>query len=210
MSAAWPAVRAFAAARWRTHTLTSRARIEAWQTRRMAELLARVLPKSAHLRERFGARGPAAWRSLAPTDKAEMMRRLDDLVTVPVTSREAMELALAAERSRDFAPTLGGVAVGLSSGTSGTRGLFLVSAEERALWAGTVLARLLPDVVLRRHRVAFFLRANSALYETLASRRLRFAYFDLAEPLTSHAEPLRRLDPTVLVAPASEIGRAHV
>lgn len=104
-----------------------------------------------------------------------------------------------------------GLTVGLSSGTSGTPGAFLVSRAERLRWAGEALARSLAPVALGRIgqffgpplRVAFFLRANSALYTTLASRRLEFRFFDLLQPLAAHIAELPGFAPEVLIAPAS-------
>jgi hypothetical protein len=40
--------------------------------------------------------------------------------------------------------------VGLSSGTSGNRGVFLVSRAERLRWAGILLGRALPGHLLKR------------------------------------------------------------
>ena len=39
-----------------------------------------------------------------------------------------------------------GYAIGASTGTSGSRGLYVVSERERYRWLGTILARALPDV----------------------------------------------------------------
>ncbi len=158
---------------------------------------------------RFAGRPTSDWRTLAPTTKADMMRDFDGLVAAPGVTREAaMAVALRAETSRDFAPLLpGGIAVGLSSGTSGHRGLFLASPEERAAWAGSILGRMLPGglggtaVPGGEQRVAFFLRASSALYERLGSRRLRFAFFDLLDDPAAHIARLNAFRPTVLSAP---------
>lgn len=114
-----------------------------------------------------------------------------------------METALTAERTRDFRPRIGNVTVGLSSGTSGSRGLFLVSDREQAAWAGAVLAKMLPGPLWKPERIAFFLRANSNLYESVRRGRLQFEYFDLLEPLERHAERLERYRPGIVAAPPS-------
>jgi len=95
------------------------------------------------------------------------------------------------------------VTVGLSSGTSGNRGIFLVSAEERHAWTGTVLAKVLPGELWERQRIAFFLRANSNLYGSVQRRRLQFRFFDLLDPLESHLIRLNEYQPTLVVAPPS-------
>lgn len=128
-----------------------------------------------------------------------------------ITLERALAVAEAAERSRDFTATLpGGVTVGLSSGTTGTRGVFLVSETESRLWAGILLGQMMAPaslrVLLRRPlRVALFLRANSNLYETLDSRRVHFSWHDLTVPVEEHLPDLPGTD--VLVAPASVLRR---
>ena len=139
------------------------------------------------------------------TDKRRVMERWDDVVTVPVSQAEALDVALRAERERDFAPMVRGYTVGLSSGTSGNRGLFVASGAERQEWAGAAIARVLPDALpgLREHRVAFFLRANSNLYESVGSRRIQFEFFDLLDPVAENIRRLGALDPTIVIAPPS-------
>lgn len=181
--------------RWGPRPRT-RAALERYQQRRIRR----------HLRF-LRARSPfyAGVRTLdqAPVmDKQTMMAHFDELNTVGVRREQAEALALAAERSRDFEPMLGRVAVGLSSGTSGHRGLFLVSPADRDAWAGTVLALTLPPG-LTGHRIALFLRANNALYETVRSRLVDFRYYDLTVPVVEHLADLVAYAPTILVAPPS-------
>jgi putative adenylate-forming enzyme len=51
-------------------------------------------------------------------------------------------------------------------------------------------------------RIAFFLRANSNLYETLKSSRISFRFFDLFVGVDTHLAALNANAPDVLVAPA--------
>lgn len=138
-------------------------------------------------------------------DKTRWMENFDTINTIGARRDEAMAIAEQAERSRDFAPTLAnGIAVGLSTGTSGQRGLFLVSPAERRRWAGVMIAKLLPVRPLAPRRVAFFLRANSRLYQSAEqSRRIAFHFFDMLEPLGAAMPRLDALAPHVLIAPAS-------
>lgn len=196
---------AFAEARWGRRFSRSR------QERRLRRFLATVLPRAPFYRQWAGR--PLA--ELPIVDKAATLADFAAFNTRGVTLERALEVALEAERSRDFRPELGDLTVGLSSGTSGTRGIFLVSAAERARWAGVLLARLLSRPALRRLldprrpplRVALFLRANSALYETLGSRRLRFAFFDLLAPLAGHLHSLASQPPEILAAPPTVLRR---
>lgn len=183
--------------------LRSRAALEAWQDRQVRAHLRRLLPRSAYTRQRLAGRPLADWAQMPPMDKPKMLAHFEALNTVGVSKAAAFALALEAERTRDFSATLGGISVGLSSGTSGTRGLFLASAAERDQWAGAALAKVLPGGLWQRQRVAFFLRANSQLYGTVGSRRLRFEYFDLLRPFAEHVSRLNSLQPSVLIGPPS-------
>lgn len=191
--------------RQRGRRFRSREALEKWQNGMVMRLLRDVLPLSKHTAARFGDLGPDKWRSLPTITKTEMMAGFDDLNTVGLSLGEAMEVALKAEQTRDFSPVVNGITVGLSSGTSGHRGLFTASDAERYLWAGIVLAHHLPGSLLswKRDRLAFFLRANSNLYETTRSRRLSFEFFDLYDPVEEHVKRLNDYRPTMLVAPPS-------
>jgi putative adenylate-forming enzyme len=186
--------------------------LAAWQERQVRRHLAWVVERSPFHRARFaGALAGGDWRTVPPVGKAETMAHFGRANTAGVRLDDALAVALRAERDRDFAPLLpGGIAVGLSSGTSGGRGVFLASPEERDRWAGAVLARVLPEGrsgftrgLARRHRVAFFLRASSALYARVGSRRIVFDYHDLLDPFDAHVARLAARPPTILVAPPS-------
>lgn len=157
-----------------------------------------VLSKSPKYRHHKGQ----ALEAFPVQEKLEFMRDFDQINTRGLTLDEAMEVAVQSEQSRDFAPTLNGVTVGLSSGTSGNRGLFLASEKERAMWVAAVLQRIL-GWSFRKRKVAFFLRANSNLYSSVQSNLIAFEFFDLLQPLDGHVTRLNQLQPDVLVGQPS-------
>ena len=57
-------------------------------------------------------------------DKEVMMEHFDTLNTVHISKEEAFHIAFEAEKRRNFSPTIRNITVGLSSGTSGNRGVF--------------------------------------------------------------------------------------
>jgi putative adenylate-forming enzyme len=198
----WSFARCRYAARPRT-----RAALEAQQERTLQRHLRWVLPRSAYYRERFAAVGhdPARWREIAVSDKASLMHGFTRLNTAGVERDRALELALTADRSRDFVPKLEGLTVGLSSGTSGNRGLFLASQSENNQWAGVALAKMLPGSPLDVHRIALLHRANSHLYQGLGTGRLQFRYFDLLQPWSELLRSLSAYQPSLLIAPPSAL-----
>lgn len=180
----------------------TRTHLEDWQDQQITSFLQRIVPQSPFYREHFAGYKLSDWRTLPTLDKALMMGHFDCLNTVGISKENAFDVALRAETTRDFKPMIGDITIGLSSGTSGHRGLFLVSPQERRRWAGNILT-VLPGSLLKRHRIAFFLRANSNLYTSVGSHRIRFAFFDLFDPFDAHIARLQEERPTVLIAPPS-------
>lgn len=187
----------------RHQQFTSRAQLERWQDGRVQQFLQKILPKSPFYQRQFDSIDLENWQQAPIIEKADMMDHFDDLNTVGISKERAFEVAIKAEQSRDFSPKINGITVGLSSGTSGNRGLFLVSDQERLRWAGTVLAKVLPGPLWQKQRIAFFLRANSNLYGSVTSSTIQFAYFDLLDSLEKHLERLNQFQPTILTAPPS-------
>src|SRR6266568_8689714 len=158
----------FLQARWRWQHLRGPA-LERYQEQRAQRIVEFARQRSPFYRAYWSGYNPKAWRVLPIVEKGLMMTNFDTFNTRSITREQAMDIALRAERERDFRPWLAGLTVGLSSGTSGHRGLFLVSSREQAAWAGTILARTLHTLPHGTLRVAFFLRSNSNLYEQVGS-----------------------------------------
>ncbi|WP_338592799.1 F390 synthetase-related protein [Paenibacillus sp. Y5S-9] len=184
--------------KWKT-----REQLERWQERRIIRHVHQIRNRSPFYRKWWGSLDASNWRSFPLIDKSIMMQHFDTLNTVGITKDEALVLAGESEETRDFKPSIQGVTVGLSSGTSGNRGIFLVSDREQGAWTGTVLAKLLPGGLWKPAKIAFFLRANSNLYESVQRGKLQFEYFDLLERVETLVKRLETYQPTVWVAPPS-------
>ena len=191
----WQILKSF----FHTRNYTERAALEAHQQKQLDRLLknhnSRFYPHSPKLQD------------YPVINKRIFMQHFADINAYGISEKDALSVALKAEESRDFSPvfqTTSGkeITVGLSSGTSGNRGIFLVSPEESALWAGYMLKRMLPRPYLARHSIAFFLRANSNLYTAVKSPLIRFEFYDLLEALDAHIPRLNAQNPTILIAPA--------
>lgn len=199
-------IRYFITARW-CLSFRDKEKLQTWQ----AKKIAKFLKETAVRAPRYSEYGSADLSTLPHMDKALLMSDFASLNTAGIGLAEALTVAMKAEESRDFVPMLGGVTVGMSSGTSGNRGVFLVSRNERLRWAGIMLARALPSSLLVELlcpwkppiKIAFFLRANSNLYTTLSSRRIKFEFFDLLEGVEHSLPRLTDCNPDILVAPAT-------
>ncbi|SDY29188.1 putative adenylate-forming enzyme [Evansella caseinilytica] len=186
---------------------TSREQLEAWQEKKLNQHIRHVRRHSSFYRKHLQTAPKRLTLSnlsqLPSIDKTVMMDNFDALNTKGIDKAQAFDVAMTAEATRNFQPMIGDVTVGLSSGTSGNRGIFLVSEAEKNQWAGTILAKLLPEGLRTKETIAFFLRANSNLYESVTSRKISFLFFDLAKNAADHISRLNEAMPTILVAPPS-------
>ena len=128
---------------WRT-----RAALEAHQRAGFARFRAKVMPRSPF----YAAHADRPLQDLPPMNKARLMQSFSRINTCGIAYDEALHVALKAEHSRDFSPTIGDVSVGLSTGTSGQRGLFLATPQERRLWAAILMGRFWPLLAIKHWR----------------------------------------------------------
>ncbi len=176
----------------------TRAELDTLQKKKFLDFQRKVLSKSNYFRP-FWEKDLSNYPLM---NKKIMMDFFDEINTSGISAKEALQIAIEAENSRNFKPMLKDHIVGLSTGTSGSKGLFIVSQNEKLLWLAEVLAKLLPTRLFYKHRIALFMRANSNLYESLSlSGRISFKYFDLSDDLSALMKECERYNPTILVCP---------
>lgn len=185
---------------WRARHLTFRNRgeLEAYQQKRLAHFKRKVLAKSPYFQRYINQ--PLS--NFPIMNKQIMMDNFDEMNTAGLLSQILLECAQKSEQSRDFAPKVGRYSVGLSSGTSGRRGLFVVSPEEQSVWSGSMLAKMLPQGLFNGERIALFLRANNNLYESVNNRWISLQFYDLFSDFDLQLSALEQYQPSIIVAPA--------
>ena len=188
-------LKTFIQTRW-LHSFKTRADLEAYQKKQLSNYMDFLKRESPYFKNGV----PTDFDHM---DKTFMMTHFNELNTQGIDCDEALALAIESEKTRDFTELKGEVAVGLSSGTSGHRGLFITTEKERSMWAAAILAKMLPKGHLFGHRIAFFLRADNELYQTINTALIRLEYFDIFKNTDEHIERLNHYQPTIVVAPAS-------
>lgn len=191
LASLWPpleAVAAFLRTRRLARTLRTRADVERWQEQRIGRLLRRILPAIPAYRDADRTRLAA----LPVIDKAELMARFADYNRLGITADEGWRaLASGGRNGRYF--------VGASTGTSGNRGLYVISETERWRWLGTMLAKTMPR--LRKARVALVLPLDTSLYDAARRSFLEFRFFDLKLGVEACCEAVAAFDPDTVIAP---------
>lgn len=185
-------IEAYCAARWRAQRLGSSAAIERYQQRQLARLMAdaaRDLP----FYQPFAGKPFTHWPKI---DKASL---LADFERINRAGLRVDQVRAALERGEE---RLAGHLIGMSTGTSGNRGFYVITERERFVWLGTILAKALPDALWRRHRVALALPALSDLYRSAGlGSRIQLRFFDLARGPEAWADELAAFAPDTIVAP---------
>lgn len=185
-------VQAYLAARWRGTILRSREAVADYQGRQLQRLTRRATAELPFYQPCAGQ----PFGSLPIIDKNILLANFAALNRAGLPL-DAVRAALAQGEER-----LAGRIIGMSTGTSGNRGYYVISEAERFVWLGTILAKALPDALWRRHRVALALPALSDLYSsaTLGSR-ISLKFFHLARGPEAWIDELLRFAPDTIVAP---------
>ncbi|TPM39481.1 F390 synthetase-related protein [Mesorhizobium sp. B2-3-4] len=182
------AIRSFAVTLWVSRK--SRKSFERWQTRALRRWLDRDLPLAP-----FYGKPARRLGDLPITDKSLLMANFERFNSAGVSADDAWPAAAGDGR-------LGALTVGASTGTSGNRGLFVISQAEKYRWLGTILAKAIPDLLWRRQRVAVILPQNTGLYDSARqSKRLDLCFFDLTLGPEHWRAALEAFAPTVIIAP---------
>ncbi len=136
--------------------------------------------------------------------KIEWISQFNQANTAGLNWNECMDFALESERRRDFSRLFKGHVVGLSSGTTQTRGLFVSNPTEQASYFGALISKISHFFDPPGPKtIALFLRANSPVFEAPKFLPLRLKFFDTFRPFEELLAELEELNPEVLVAPAS-------
>ena len=185
----------------RYQRFNNRSQLQHWQAKQIKKHLDWVCQHSPYYQPLTGQ----SLEQFPIMNKQIMMENFDQLNTRGLQQSQLFELAIKAETTRQFKLSkIQDITVGLSSGTSGQRGLFLANAQERQIWAGNILGKLLPNL-LTTHRIALVLRANSPLYNTVNKGPIKFCYIDITQPIALWMKQLDEFQPTLLIGSAQAL-----
>ena len=191
--------------------------IRDYQYRRAVELARYASRRSVYFRNLYASRRVEDFYSLPLVNKKKMMDNLTDYNTVGLTKEEILAFCLEVERSRTFTKRLHGINVGLSSGTSGNKGVEIATRSEEMYMKAALFARF---AVPKKEKLnlAFILRVSSPAFNlNMFGHRMKYiSQLDTIENIDSKLETLQ---PNVISAPPSmlkiitreaEKGRIHI
>lgn len=151
------------------------------------------------------------WKSFPKEiiDKKSYIKSFDKYNLTKLTYEECLNFGKKQEKDRDFKGKLNNLSVGLSSGTSGTPGVFITNDVEQIKWAAIVIAKMIPISYIinslftfKKIKVTLILRNNNNLYESVNGLLINFKYIDLSKENNIY-EKLLKFSPDILIAPAT-------
>lgn len=139
---------------------------------------------------------------LLPTlTKNIMMENLGDYNTLGFKKKEIINFCLEIEKSRDFSKRFRGINIGMSSGTSGNKGVEIVTPREEMYMKAALLARFdIPEN--EKMNVAFILRVSAPAF-SLNILGHRLAYVSQLNSIENISKHLQEINPNILSAPPS-------
>src|SRR5262245_9126839 len=171
--------------------LRTRADIERWQEQRIAQWLRRSVANAGYYRDL----DIASLGDLPVIDKSVLMADFHQFNLAGITREQGWAILESGRQPK-------GYVVGASTGTSGSRGLFVISDAERFEWLGVLLGKLLPGFPLDTARIALVLPLHTALYASAnRTHRLALKFFDLRRGVAEIAPEVVAYRPDTIIAP---------
>jgi len=186
------ALRAYLGSRWLQKHLNSRKAINAYHVQALHNL-------TQHLTTSFPFYSGLAAREFDSLPIINKQVMLDNFASMNLPNAE-LTTVKSAISNQVF--KVSEYSIGHSTGTSGNRGYYIISDQERYVWLGTILAKALPNALWARQRVALILPGMSSLYSAAKTgSRLDIRFFDLSVGLATWETDLEMFSPDTIVAP---------
>jgi putative adenylate-forming enzyme len=162
--------------KWDRQTLTRH------QQKRINHILSYASSRAPYYHRILGDRKILSLSDLPVIDKMEMMQHFDEINTAGLNKNALIEFQLKQEK----AGTLNlyhGFSVGVSSGTSGNKGLTVLSANERELYSCLLFARNGIPKSVKQRRILFALRTNNPAFMQVEAFGITIIHVDYTHPV---------------------------
>src|SRR5665647_389653 len=172
-----------------------------YQESRMSNRVRFVIARYDFYRKHYSGCDTSDIWNLPVTGKTVMMENLSRFNTYGLEKDEIMKFCLEAERTRDFTKRLKGVNVGISSGTSGNKGVEITSKSEENMMRAAFFARF---SFPRKQKInlAFILRVTSPAF-SLNRFGHRLNYISQLDSIENIVKKLNDQQPNIISAPPS-------
>jgi putative adenylate-forming enzyme len=130
-----------------------------------------------------------------------MMDNLTEYNTLGLNKGDLIHFALNVEKTRDFLARFNGINIGMSSGTSGNKGIVITTKKEENYIKAMYASRLVLPIGEKLNG-AFILRVSAPAFNYHRSGN-KLTYINQLQPMEKIIEQLEKLNPNVVSAPPS-------
>jgi putative adenylate-forming enzyme len=160
-----------------------------------------AIDHSPFFKQHYRGHDPADFFSLPAVDKTMMMENLSEYNTLHLAKEELVRFALRVEEQQDFSSRFHGINIGMSSGTSGNKGIIITTPREEKYLKAMYASRL---VLPKGEKLngAFILRVNTPAfrYNRLGNR---LSYVSQLLTMEEIRRQLTEINPNVVSGPPS-------
>jgi putative adenylate-forming enzyme len=175
--------------------------IKKYQKKRIKMIAEYAIGHSKFYKEYFSGYNLNDFASLPTINKKIMMDNLTDFNTVGLSRDEILNFCLEVEKTRNFSKRLKGLNIGMSSGTSGNKGVEIVTPHEENYMKAALIARFdFPKN--EKINLAFILRVSAPAFN-LDKFGHRLTYISQLNSIDEIDKQLERIYPNVISAPPS-------
>ena len=175
--------------------------ISKYQKKQIKSLLKSATKKSKFYSSFYNGYDLADFSNLPFMNKQLFMENFSALNTKGLTKEECIDHCLEKERSRDFSEYYKGYLVGMSTGTSGNRGIEFATKLEALLMQLLVFFRF-PFPKVRKIHLAFILRVFSPGFSHNGVK-IRISYVNPLDTFEAIVNNLNSLNPNIISGPPS-------
>ncbi len=175
--------------------------IRKYQNQRVKNLVKYALTHSEFFKKHYAGYDLDDFLSLPTVNKKIMMDNLTAYNTVGLSKEEILDFCLTVEKTRDFSQRLKGINIGMSSGTSGNKGVEIVTPTEEKYMKSALLARFdFPKN--EKINLAFILRVSAPAFN-LDKFGHKLTYISQLNSIDEIKKQLEKIQPNVISAPPS-------
>lgn len=193
------------------HRRYSKDQLRNYQLKQLKKLYHHATANSPFYRKLYGGRSFETledFYKLPLINKQLMMDNFTDLNTCGIVKEAVSEYALRRERDQDHLHYYQDqYVIGLSSGTSGNKGIYITDRSLTERLPFVFLARSGIPLRLLPFRILFMLRVFSQGFDDINSRFISLSYLSTMTPVDAVIEQINTLKINVLMAPPSMINR---
>ncbi|HEX7363797.1 MAG TPA: F390 synthetase-related protein [Dehalococcoidia bacterium] len=173
------------------------------QLERISRILKYARNNSPYYRRVLSGQDKLSLSAVTKIDKKEMMEHFNEINTAGLHKDELMDFQIRQEKEGTLNLYRGKFSVGISSGTSGNKGLTVLSPNERDMYSCLLWARNGIPQTVKDKRVLFALRTNNPAFMEVQSFGIKIVYVDYTHPTQNIINIINEQKLNIIAGPPS-------